>query len=48
MVLPTGQAPYDPVPRPSTSGVYSDHWRRTPEGWRIARRSLRMDAPPRA
>ncbi len=43
MLLSTSQAPDDPVPKPSTTGVYSDWWRRTPEGWRIARRTLRMD-----
>ena len=48
MLLSTGQAPDDPVPRPSTTGVYNDDWRRTPEGWRLARRSLRMDTPPKA
>ena len=36
------------APAPSTTGVYNDDWRRTPEGWRLARRSLRMDTPPKA
>lgn len=30
-------------PRPGSSGVYMDEWRRTAEGWRIARRTLRHD-----
>ena len=47
MLLSTAQAPGDAVPRPSTTGVYRDEWRRTPEGWRLARRTLRMDAAPR-
>ena len=28
---------------PSTTGVYYDEWRRTPDGWRFARRTLRHD-----
>ena len=28
---------------PQISGVYTDEWRRTPEGWRLSRRVLRMD-----
>ncbi len=47
MLLSTAQAPGDAIPRPSTTGVYRDEWRRTPEGWRIARRTLRLDIPPR-
>ena len=32
-----------PGAEPATTGVYSDEWRRTPEGWRFARRTLRHD-----
>ena len=46
MLLSARQGPGDAIPRPSTTGVYRDEWRRTPEGWRIARRSLRIDTPP--
>ncbi|MYI83694.1 MAG: nuclear transport factor 2 family protein [Chloroflexi bacterium] len=28
---------------PQISGVYTDEWRRTAEGWRLSRRVLRMD-----
>ena len=31
------------TPVPQISGVYTDEWRRTPEGWRLSRRVLRMD-----
>ena len=31
------------TPVPQIAGVYSDEWRRTDEGWRLARRTLRMD-----
>ena len=34
-----------PEGEPPTSGVYHDEWRRTPEGWRFARRTLRHDFP---
>lgn len=30
-------------PEPWVTGIYTDDWRRTPEGWRFAKRSLRMD-----
>ncbi|MYA19076.1 MAG: nuclear transport factor 2 family protein [Chloroflexi bacterium] len=46
MLLSARQGPGDAIPVPSTTGVYSDEWRRTREGWRIARRTLRMDIPP--
>ena len=36
-----------PGGEPPSSGVYDDEWRRTPEGWRLARRTLRHDAPGR-
>ena len=49
MLLSARQGPGDVIPIPSTTGVYRDEWRRTSEGWRIARRSLRIDTPtPRA
>ena len=28
---------------PQISGVYTDEWRRTPDGWRLSRRVLHMD-----
>ena len=31
------------TPVPQISGVYTDEWRRTTEGWRLSRRVLRMD-----
>ena len=31
------------TPVPQISGVYTDEWRRTAEGWRLSRRVLRMD-----
>ena len=46
MLLSTAQTPDDPVPRPSTTGVYHDEWRHTSEGWRLVRRSLHMDVAP--
>jgi len=43
MVLVTHQNAADPAPRPTLSGVYIDHWRKTPNGWRLTRRSLQHD-----
>ena len=34
-----------PDPEPSTSGVYSDEFRKTSDGWRFSRRTLRHDFP---
>ena len=44
MLLGTRRYPGDESPRVSGTGVYHDEWRRTPEGWRFARRVVRMDA----
>lgn len=43
MVLVTHQNATDLAPRPTLSGVYTDHWRKTPNGWRLTRRSLQHD-----
>jgi uncharacterized protein (TIGR02246 family) len=43
MVLVTHQNATDPAPRPTLSGVYTDHWRKTSNGWRLTRRSLQHD-----
>ena len=48
LLLETRMAPGDRAPRPWTQGVYTDDWTRGPSGWRLARRALRLDAPPRA
>ena len=32
-----------PGGQPPSSGIYYDEWQRTPEGWRVARRTLRHD-----
>ncbi|MYA20405.1 MAG: nuclear transport factor 2 family protein [Chloroflexi bacterium] len=45
MLLLTSIAPGDRHPRTVSSGVYRDEWRRTDEGWRIARRVADMDRP---
>ena len=34
-----------PEGEPPSSGVYYDEWRRTAEGWRFAKRTLRHDFP---
>lgn len=31
------------APVPSVMGAYRDEWTKTPEGWRFARRTVRMD-----
>jgi len=43
MVLVTHQGVTEAAPRTTASGVYHDHWRKTPEGWRLAHRILRRD-----
>ena len=43
LLLGTRRSPGDESPGVSGTGVYSDEWRRTPEGWRFARRVIRMD-----
>ena len=45
MLLLTSIGPGDRHPRTVSSGVYRDEWRRTAEGWRIARRVADMDRP---
>ncbi len=45
MLLLTSIAPGDRHPRTVSSGVYRDEWRRTADGWRIARRVADMDRP---
>ena len=39
MILLTHQGTTESVPRLVFSGVYYDEWRKTPEGWRFARRT---------
>lgn len=43
MLLRTDIGPEDRVPRVTVSGAYDDEWRRLPEGWRLVRRTLRLD-----
>ena len=43
MVLITHQGAHDPTPRPVLSGVYHDHWHKTPRGWQFTQRTLRHD-----
>ena len=43
MLLTTRQEPTDAAPQVTRSGVYHDQWRKTPEGWRFAQRTLRLD-----
>lgn len=45
MLLLTSIGPGDRHPRTVGSGVYRDEWRRTGDGWRIARRVADMDRP---
>ena len=45
MFLLTSIGPGDRHPRTVSSGVCRDEWRRSAEGWRIARRSSDMDRP---
>lgn len=46
MVLVTHQGVADAAPRPTLSGVYRDHWRKTPTGWRIVHRAAYVDHDP--
>lgn len=46
MVLVTHQGVTETAPRPAVSGVYHDHWRKTREGWRFARRAAHVDRDP--
>ena len=43
MVLVTHQERGQGVPHPIASGVYHDQWRRTGQGWRLARRAAHVD-----
>jgi SnoaL-like domain len=46
MVLVTHQEVAEAAPRPTVSGVYHDHWRKTRAGWRLARRAAHVDRDP--
>ena len=43
MLLGTRRYPGESGPQVSGTGVYHDEWRKTPEGWRFARRAVHMD-----
>ena len=43
MLFETRVAGGEAAPAPQIAGVYTDEWRRTAEGWRLARRTLWMD-----
>ena len=43
MLLLTRIGPGDRHPVSTGSGVYHDEWRRTADGWRIARRAIHID-----
>ena len=47
MLLESRMLPDRQIPRPWTQGVYTDDWVREPDGWRITRRALHLDIPPR-
>jgi uncharacterized protein (TIGR02246 family) len=46
MVLVTHQDVTGAAPRPTGSGVYHDQWRKTDQGWRLARRAAHVDQEP--
>jgi uncharacterized protein (TIGR02246 family) len=46
MVLVTHQDVTGAAPRPTGSGVYHDQWRKTDQGWRLARRAAHADQEP--
>ena len=46
MLLLTRQGALDAAPVLNLSGVYHDTWRKTSEGWRLARRTARVDRDP--
>ncbi len=46
ILLESRMLPDRQIPRPWTQGVYTDDWVREPDGWRIARRALRLDFSP--
>ena len=43
MLLGTRRYPGDESPQVSGTGIYHDEWRKTPDGWRFARREVHMD-----
>jgi hypothetical protein len=43
MVLETKTLPGDPGPTNMVTGFYEDRWRKTPDGWRLAHRTLHSD-----
>jgi ketosteroid isomerase-like protein len=43
MLIETRQRSGERHPSPYTTGVYQDEWRRTEQGWRIARRAVHID-----
>ena len=43
MLLETVMRPEDGRPWLTNTGVYVDAWRRTPEGWKLARREMHHD-----
>ncbi|MYE45186.1 MAG: nuclear transport factor 2 family protein [Chloroflexi bacterium] len=47
MLLESRKWPDRPLPGLWTQGVYTDDWVREPDGWRITRRALHLDIPPR-
>ena len=45
MLLHTVQGADETVPRITSSATYFDNWRKTSDGWRIAKRVIRFDGP---
>jgi hypothetical protein len=43
MLINTVQRPSDRTPVLMNTGVYHDEWRKTPEGWKLARRAIHHD-----
>lgn len=43
MLLETRRDPRESAPTPYATGVYHDEWRKTPDGWRFAKRVLHLD-----
>jgi len=46
MLLLTRQGTADAAPVVDVTGVYSDKWRKTPDGWRLERRVANVDRDP--
>ena len=46
MLFVTHQGVAEAAPHPVHSGVYHDQWRKTPAGWRLARRAVYVDQDP--